>query len=142
MKSRLYIDNMKRITLLFCLLLIARFATGQCTLRIEITGIRNNKGEILLQLFNENQKVIGQQKGVIEESKCKVMFSNLKSGQYAFRYFHDENLSGIVETNGLGIPKEGYGFSNNASGLFGPRPFKEWLFDIKEDKKIVVKIRY
>jgi Uncharacterized protein conserved in bacteria len=42
----------------------------------------------------------------------------------------------------LGIPKEGYGFSNNASGMFGPRPFKEWLFDIKEDKKIAVKIRY
>jgi uncharacterized protein (DUF2141 family) len=133
---------MKRTTLLFCLLLIACIANGQHTLEIEITGIRNNKGEILLQLFNENQNVIGQQKGVIEESKCKVIFSNLKPGKYVFCYFHDENLSGIMETNGLGIPKEGYGFSNNASGMFGPRPFKEWLFDIKEDKKIAVKIRY
>jgi uncharacterized protein (DUF2141 family) len=133
---------MKRTTLLFCFFLIARIATGQQTLEIEITGIRNNKGEILIQLFNENQKVIGQQKGVIEESISNVRFSNLKPGKYAVRYFHDENLSGIMETNGLGIPKEGYGFSNNASGLFGPRPFKEWLFDIKEDKKIVVKIRY
>jgi uncharacterized protein (DUF2141 family) len=133
---------MKRISLLLCLFLIARIAEGQHTLEIEITGIRNDKGEILLQLYNENQKIIGQQKGVIEENKCNVKFSNLKPGKYAFRFFHDENLSGIMETNELGIPKEGYGFSNNGAGLFGPKPFKEWLFDIKEDKKIVTKTKY
>ena len=133
---------MKRILFLFCLVFFTRFAHCQYFLEIDITGIRNNKGEILLQLFNENQKVIGQQKGVIEVNKCKMKFGDLKPGKYAFRYFHDENLSGIMETNKLGIPEEGYGFSNNGAGLFGPKPFKEWLFEIKEDKKIPVKIKY
>jgi uncharacterized protein (DUF2141 family) len=133
---------MNRIITIFCLLLITSIAAGQHILEIEITGIRNNKGEILLQLFDEDQKVIDQQKSIVENNKCKIKCSNLKPGKYAFRFFHDENLSGIMETNEIGIPKEGYGFSNNGAGLFGPKPFKFWLFDFKTDKKIVAKIRY
>jgi uncharacterized protein (DUF2141 family) len=133
---------MKRFTLLICLLLLTRLASGQCILEIEISGIRNNKGEILLQLFNENQKVIGQQKGVIENNNCKMKFTNLKPGKYAVRYFHDENLSQKLETNGLGIPKEGYGYSNNAAGLFGPPSFDKWIFELNGNRKIQLKPTY
>ncbi len=34
-------------------------------------------------------------------------------------------MNGNLETNRLGIPTEGYGFSNNAYGMFGPKPFKD-----------------
>jgi uncharacterized protein (DUF2141 family) len=96
----------------------------------------------MLQLFDENEKVINQTKGTISEKRSVIIFNNLKPGKYAFRYYHDENLSGVMETGRLGIPIEGYGFSNNASGPFGPKPFKEWLFSIKEDMKVTVSPRY
>jgi uncharacterized protein (DUF2141 family) len=121
---------------------IIKPASGQLTLGIEITGLKNDKGVIMLQLFDENEKVIDQKKGEIKDNKCIIIFRDLKPGKHAVRYFHDENLSGVMETNMLGIPKEGYGFSNNAAGPFGPKPFKEWLFDLEKNKSITIKTRY
>jgi uncharacterized protein (DUF2141 family) len=132
----------KYLSLTVILFLLSKFVSGQFSLEIEITGLKNNTGQVLLQLFGENEKVINQSKSEIKENRSVIVFKNLKPGKYAFRFFHDENLSGIMETNRLGIPKEGYGFSNNASGPFGPKPFKEWLFEIREDKKIQLKPKY
>jgi uncharacterized protein (DUF2141 family) len=133
---------MKHILFLFCLIFFTRFAYSQYSLDIEITGIRNSKGRIMLQLFDENQKVIGQQMGDIDVNKCNLKFTNLKPGKYAVRYFHDENLSQKLETNALGIPKEGYGYSNNAAGLFGPPSFDKWIFKLNGDRKIQLKPTY
>src|ERR1035437_1970388 len=44
-----------------------------------------------------------------------------------------------MDTNLVGKPTEGYGFSNNITGKFGPPPFKKWLFEISGNKKIVLK---
>lgn len=130
----------KKVLLIQALLLIVLLKIcGQYTLEIEITGIKNNKGFIMLQLFDEHGNIAGQERGVIKGNKSMITFRDLKQGKYAFRFFHDENLSGVMETNSLGIPREGYGFSNNASGVFGPRPFREWLFILENDKKAVVK---
>jgi len=57
-----------------------------------------------------------------------VSFNNLTPGKYAVRYYHDENMNGNMETNLVGKPTEGYGFSNNIIGKFGPPPFEKWLF--------------
>jgi uncharacterized protein (DUF2141 family) len=47
-----------------------------------------------------------------------------------------------MKTNLVGKPTEGYGFSNNVIRKFGPSPFDKWLFEINEDKKIVLKPTY
>lgn len=114
----------------------------QYNLEIEISGIRNNKGNIMFQLFDENEKVLTQEKKEITDSKCILTITNLKPGKYAVRYYHDENMNGKMETNLVGKPTEGYGFSNNVTGKFGPPHFKKWLFDISGDKKIVLKLTY
>jgi len=134
---------MKRIAILIIsLILISNSAVSQFNLTIEISGIKNNTGKIMLQLFDENEKVIKQDAGEIKEKASLFSIQIPKPGKYAVRYFHDENLNGEMDTNLIGIPKEGYGFSNNASGKFGPPPFKEWLFEITGDKKIVLKPTY
>lgn len=46
------------------------------------------------------------------EARCD--FEDIPSGSYALVVLHDENMNGKLDTNWLGIPKEGYGFSNNA----------------------------
>jgi len=112
------------------------------TLDVEITSLRNNTGFIMLQVLNESQVPVEQEKGVIQDFKYIVKIVNLPPGKYALRYFHDKNMNGNLDTNKMGIPTEGYGFSNNAYGLFGPKPFKEWLFDFNENKKLSLKIKY
>lgn len=127
---------------LFCLIFIPVDSFSQFKLEIEIQEIRNNKGNIMLQLFDENEKVLTREMSPIEGNKCTVSISDLKPGKYAVRYYHDENINGNMETNKVGKPTEGYGFSNNVIGRFGPPPFTKWIFEIKEDKKIILKPTY
>jgi uncharacterized protein (DUF2141 family) len=132
----------KIIILITSLILISNCALSQFSLTIEISGIKNSTGKIMLQLFDENEKVIKQEAGEIKEKTSLFSIQVPNPGKYAVRYFHDENLNGNLDTNLIGIPKEGYGFSNNATGKFGPPPFEKWLFEITEDKKISLKPTY
>ncbi len=96
----------------------------------------------MLQLFDENKKVLTQQISPIKENKCSFCIPDLSPGKYAVRYYHDENMNGKMETNLVGKPTEGYGFSNNVIGKFGPPPFEKWIFEVSGDKKIVLKPTY
>ncbi|MBN1250670.1 MAG: DUF2141 domain-containing protein, partial [Bacteroidales bacterium] len=78
----------------------------------------------------------------IINKQCVFIINNLKSGKYSIIYFHDENENEKLDTNWLGIPREGYGFSNNASSKFGPPPIKDRLFDINKNIKIILTINY
>jgi uncharacterized protein (DUF2141 family) len=124
------------------LFLIPNFIFAQYELNIEIVEIRNDKGNIMLEILDKNEKVITQEMGTITENKCSVTVINLKPGKYAARYFHDENLDGIMDKNFIGMPVEGFGFSNNALGRFGPPPFEKWLFELTGDMKITLSPLY
>ena len=88
------------------------------------------------------KRFLTQEMNPIKDKKCSFSIENLKPGKYAVRYYHDENLNGKMETNLVGKPTEGYGFSNNVIGKFGPPPFEKWLFELNGDKKIVLKPTY
>ena len=47
-----------------------------------------------------------------------------------------------LDTNFIGIPKEGFGFSNDAIGKFGPKDFSEWLFEVSGDTLIKMTTKY
>jgi uncharacterized protein (DUF2141 family) len=122
--------------------LISNLTFSQIKLNIEIAGMRNNAGNVMLQLFDEKEKVITQEIISIRDNKSTASIENLSPGKYAVRYFHDENLNVKMETNFWGKPTEGYGFSNNVTGKFGPPPFEKWLFVMKNDTTIILKPTY
>jgi uncharacterized protein (DUF2141 family) len=132
----------KIFLILFCMNIFLSDSFSQFKLEIVIQEISNNKGKIMLQLFDENEKLLTQEMGLIEGNSCIFSISDLKPGKYAVRYYHDENVNGKMETNLVGKPTEGYGFSNNVTGKFGPPPFAKWLFEVSEDKKIILKPTY
>jgi uncharacterized protein (DUF2141 family) len=134
---------MKRLVVFFfCLGCISSSSFSQFRLFIEIQELRNSKGNIMLQLFDSTEKVLSQERISIIDNKCSFSIPGLKAGKYAVRYYHDENMNGKMETNLVGKPTEGYGFSNNVIGKFGPPPFEKWLFEVSGDKKIVLKPTY
>jgi uncharacterized protein (DUF2141 family) len=115
---------------------------AQSRLVVELTNLRNNKGNIAIELLDENKQSVKGATGKIENNKCTVIFNDLKDGKYAIQYFHDENSNKKLDKNFIGIPKEGYGFSNDAIGTFGPKDFEEWLFEVSQDKVIKIKTLY
>jgi uncharacterized protein (DUF2141 family) len=122
--------------------LLSLCAQSQCRLDIEINGIRNNKGNIMLQLLGTDERAVKQEIIPAKEKSVTIILNDIKAGRYAIRYYHDENVSGKMETNLVGKPVEGYGFSNNVTGKFGPPPFEKWLFDVSGNKKIILSINY
>jgi uncharacterized protein (DUF2141 family) len=72
-----------------------------------------------------------------------IEFENLNYGQYAIAILHDEDSNDEMKTGVFGIPKEGYGISNNVKGRFGPPSFNDAKISLKEDRMIItIKMNY
>ena len=128
--------------LIIGLTLTCTFAYGQHQLKVEFSNIENTRGLLLIELLDESEKRISEKKVAIEGNTLTVDFENLEDGSYAIRVFHDENKNYKLDTNFIGIPKEGYGFSNDAHGRFGPFPFEKWLVPVESDTSIKIRMRY
>ncbi len=112
-------------------------------IQFDIAGVNQSEGKIYVQLFKgesnyKNGKANAATIVTANKGKATVSFNNIASGEYALRFFHDENDNGKMETNLLGIPTEGYGFSNNAKPNFGPVAYKEIKFIVSADSTKVI----
>lgn len=111
------------------------------TLNITINGLRNSKGKVYLELDDLSGNKVASIAEKIINNQCTISFNSIASGKYSIYYFHDENNNNELDTK-FGIPKEGYGFSNNAKGSFGPPPIEERTMMISENKSITLKPEY
>ena len=128
--------------LILSFLMVGSIVNGQNTLRVELNNLHSDKGEISVELLDHNKKSIGGKTEKIKNRTCVLVFKDLKEGKYAIQYFHDENSDKKIAKNKIGIPTEGYGFSNDAYGKFGPKKFEKWLFTVKGNTKIEMKTKY
>ena len=133
---------MKRILAIYILLTPVLFLSAQSSLTVEIVGLESNKGKVIVALLDKHEEDVRDQSCLITDHKCTLTFNDVKHDQYAIRFFHDENLNEELDTNFLGIPKEGFGFSNDAMGKFGPKDFSEWLFEVSGDTLIKMTANY
>lgn len=111
-------------------------------LNIKINGLKNNNGQVVMELKDALENTIKRNTRYIDNNQCNILIDSIATGKYTFLYFHDENKNNKLDTNILGIPKEGYGFSNNASGKYGPPPIEKRIFNISEDKSMDLKPFY
>ena len=59
-------------------------------------------------------------------------------GTYAIGIFHDVNLNNRLDNYFFGVPKEQYGFSNDARGFMGPPSFNDAAFSVKGRTEIAI----
>ncbi len=80
----------------------------------------------------------------IRETEARCHFLDIPPGTYALAVIHDENLDGELATNWLGVPEEGYGFSNKAKvSLAGAPSFKEASFAYEgQDLEMTIRLHY
>jgi uncharacterized protein (DUF2141 family) len=132
------------IIILFVLVLAAwgqEKADSKGDLVVIISGLENNKGQMMIALNNSEEDYNAKGKafrGVqtgIKEHTASWMFDEIPHGEYAIKVYHDEDGDGELDTNFLGIPSEDYGFSNDAKGSFGPASWADakFLFHTKKD---------
>jgi uncharacterized protein (DUF2141 family) len=94
-------------------------ATANCTLTVHIDGFRNQKGDAGLSIFNaadgwpENNDKSLQHGGHPFTGTATTITLQVPPGRYALVALHDENSNHKLDRNLFGIPKEGFGFTNN-----------------------------
>lgn len=129
--------------LLFSLLVAFESPQGTGKLKIEITNFQSTKGKVLVNLFKEAKGFPTNNKYAYKTAEISVgtdkqvfiEFADLPYGDYAVAILHDENDNKKMDYNFLGMPKEGYCFSNNyrptlknpsfrQAGFFLERPLK------------------
>ncbi len=139
---------MKKFIFLGVALLAANIsASAQEILHVEITNVKNTNGTVRVGLFdNEDnflKEAIAGQTVKPKGEKVEVTFKNIPPGEYAISVIHDENENGELDANTFGIPKEGFGFGNDAMGMFGPPSFDKAKVRVdKQSQKQVIKMRY
>lgn len=118
-------------------------------LEVECVGLKHNEGEIVCALFDRADKFpkeSGAYAGTytpITDRRALCRFEGVAAGRYAAAVFHDEDGDRKLKTV-LGMPREGYGFSNDARpGTFGPPKFETAAFDFDgSSKRVTIRLTY
>jgi uncharacterized protein (DUF2141 family) len=107
----------------------------QNVIHVDIDGLRSDRGQVLCALFSsaadfpkKADRAVARAKSEISGRHAACEFHDVSPGTYAVSVFHDENSNGKLDTNFMGIPREGVGASNNAKGRFGPPKFSAAAF--------------
>ncbi len=105
--------------------------TMTCSLSVAIAGLKNSQGQVRFSLFNSAEGFPGSGERAIAKGSTSAAdsppiftFENLQPGLYAVAVFHDINGDGVLNRGLMGIPREGFGFSNNPQILMGAPSFK------------------
>ena len=104
--------------------------------KLIIQGIDKLEGQIRIAIFDSEEKYTKEPLHaiVLPVDSTTVVWEqdSLPFGEYAIAVYHDKNRNGKIDTNLLGIPKENYGFSNDARGRFGPASWNDSKFIVEE----------
>lgn len=117
--------------------LVATPLASASDLTVNVEGIAEAKGSIMMGLFDEatyngDGAVTGANLKV-EGDTVTAVFEGLEPGEYAVRLYHDVNDDGEMNTNPFGMPTEPFAFSNDAKGRFGPAKWEAAKFVVEAD---------
>jgi uncharacterized protein (DUF2141 family) len=118
------------------------FAQGK--VEVTVKNIQELKGTIRMAVYsgegNFMEKELTSKDVKVTGKEVVVVFENVKAGEYAISTYHDVDDNKELNTGFMGIPKEPYGFSNDARGTFGPPTYEKAKFKVAGDTKTSIKV--
>lgn len=120
-------------------------------IHVTILNIRNSTGTVDCALFDSPNgfpvdvlrsamRLVAMK---VPDTRARCDFENIPAGTYALVVLHDENMNGKLDTNWLGIPREGYGFSKDVKATFGAPSFSDASFSYDgETLEMTITLRY
>lgn len=113
---------------------------------LQVDQITKTKGVMMIALYNSaesyksDNNVFKGQKVAVTKNTLSINFGDVPAGDYAIKLYQDENENGVIDKNTIGIPTEGYGFSNNG-GAMGQPSFDEATFSVTDKTSIAIRLR-
>ncbi|MGK2941004.1 MAG: DUF2141 domain-containing protein [Immundisolibacter sp.] len=112
-------------------------AQSSCSgIQVKIPNIKNSTGVIACALFESSAgfptEFLHSATNItmikIRDTQARCNFLDISPGTYALAVIHDENMDGKLGDNWLGVPTEGYGFSNGAEASMSAPSFEDASF--------------
>lgn len=131
---------------LYIFLFAGFFSNENPQLTLHVTNIETLKGAIVIGVFNTEKDFLIEGAAFknytmkVNEISKRLVIKDLPVGNYAISLYHDENLDNECNLNFFGIPKEGYGFSNNVKPKLSAPSFKDCKFSLFTDKVLDIKL--
>lgn len=100
-------------------------------LNVTATGLRNGDGLLAITLYEDKPSKFLAKGGSLYVGRIQAVAGTTRAcifvprpGVYALALYHDENANHKIDRSGIGLPTEGFGFSNNPSTLAGIPSFR------------------
>ncbi len=140
---------------LFGLLLISLFylfpnPDNTQTVELTITGIRSSEGKLRIGLFKDQESFKNEtaiqnfefDKTGLKDGSMTVQIK-LETGTIGLSLLDDENSDSEMNYNFVGMPKEGFGFSDYYHKGFTRPTFDDFDFELNEHgKQVEIRVRY
>ena len=134
-------SNLSRIFFLSSLLAMLEIQASELIINL---SDQKKTGTLMLAIYNnaeafegsvvkEKRSEVGVFKGLelyLEPMDSTQLNTEIPDGEYAIAFFIDANGNKKLDKNFLGIPKEQYGFSNNAMGTLSAPTFEQAKFTV------------
>lgn len=115
-------------------------------IEVTITDIRSDKGVVRVSVCPKEHFLKDCPWFTSVPAKAGVVTATVRDvppGHYAVQAFHDEDGNGKLNTNWIGLPREGIGFSRDAMTRLLPPRFDRAALDHGPDtQRVPVKLRY
>ena len=119
-------------------------------LNVSVEGLRNGNGLVTIAVYPDDSRQFLAKGGTIKNNRFQASAPTTracvfvpKPGVYAIAVYHDEDASRKLNRTGLGLPSEGYGFSNNPATLAGLPAFRSVRLNVpKAGLTTHIKMKY
>jgi uncharacterized protein (DUF2141 family) len=123
---------------------------SQTWVTVAADGLRNGNGQLAITLYADDSKKFLVKRGSLYVGRVKASAGATrgcifvpKPGVYALALYHDENANSKLDRSGLGLPTEGFGFSNNPATVMSLPTFSSVRLNIPKAGLVTrVKMKY
>jgi uncharacterized protein (DUF2141 family) len=118
---------------------------SQSKVVVTVKNLQEIKGTIRMAVYsgevNFMKKSLVSKEIKVTSKEVTFVFENVTPGEYAVSTYHDIDDNKKLDTGFMGIPKEPYGFSNDARGTFGPPSYESAKFKVGENTKLSITLQ-
>ena len=142
--------NMNHLAAL-CLLICTVAGLHAQNVQVTVTELRSDKGQISVGIFLDEDSFRAENayrgfifhKNDIQDGTLTFTL-NLEPGLYGLSVLDDVDSDTLMDYNMLGLPREGFGFSDYYHSGFSRPKFDSFCFTLEEGetKEITVRMRY
>ncbi len=123
--------------------------TDTYSITITITGIRNDKGLILVKFYDDETRfpetdgfrIVKVSKSLLKEEKITVTIHGFSSKHMGISLLDDEN-GNLKLDFGLMFPKEGHAFSDYHHNAIRKPVYEDFRFLLTGHKEVSMKMKY